>query len=379
LNADRRGREEVDMAIRQPLLERRQLGSSGLEASALGVGCWAIGGPAVNLDLPMGWSTADDTAALEGLARAFELGATLFDTADVYGLGHSERLLGRFLRQVPREQVMVASKVGYFRGTATNAYQPLHLRHQLEQTLENLGTDYLDVYFLHNFDFGPDDAYLPAAIEQMRGFQQAGLIRAVGMRGPHRLATERLTTPKGERGDKHARFRKVFGLVRPEVLAVRYNLLTPDPEPGGPGDIFAFAARHGAGVLVNKPLAQGLLTGKYQPARPPSFGPGDHRLRKRWFTSQALAVIQEGLAPLRERFGPRPQDLVRVALRSCLQRAEGAAVLVGFTTPDQVTMNLTCLDAPLTADELAFLRAAMAKLRARLDAAGEVFVDEANP
>ena len=346
------------MTVSQGTLEQRRLGSSGLEVSVLGVGCWAIGGPGVNLGLPMGWSTAEDDAALRGLLRAFELGATLFDTADVYGQGHSERLLGCFLRQVRREQVVVCSKVGYFRGTAANAYQPLHLRHQLEQTLENLGTDYLDVYFLHNFDFGPDDAYLPAAIERMRSFQSAGLVRAVGMRGPHRLATERLSTPKAARRDKQARFREVFALVRPEVLAVRYNLLTPDLDPGGPGDVFPFAARHGAGVLVNKPLGQGLLTGKYDPIRPPAFRPGDHRLRKRWFAPAGLAMVHEGLAPLRQRFGARPADLVRVALRYCLQRADGAAVLVGFTTPEQVEMNLTCLGAPLTDDELAFVAAA---------------------
>jgi len=371
------GAGEVGVTTLHEGLGRRQLGSSGLSVSALGLGCWAIGGSAVNLGLPMGWSTADDGAALRGLERAFELGANLFDTADVYGLGHSERLVGQFLRRVPREQVVVCSKVGYFRGTAANAYQPLHLRHQLEQTLDNLGTGYVDVYFLHNFDFGPDDAYLPAAIEQVRGFQAAGLVRAVGMRGPHRLATERLSVPKTERGDKYTRFREVFALVRPELLAVRFNLLTPDPDPGGPGDIFAFAARHRAGVLINKPLGQGLLTGKYDPAQPPAFGPGDHRLRKRWFSPQALGAVNDGLAPLRERFGGRPADLARVALRYCLQRADNAAVLVGFTTPEQVEMDLSCLGVPLTDEELAFAQEVMGRLRDRLDATGEVFTDEA--
>lgn len=360
------------MTAQQDAFEGRSLGSSGIRVSALGVGCWGIGGAAVNLGLPMGWSTADDESSLRGLERAFELGATLFDTADVYGLGHSERLLGRFLRQVDREEVVLTSKAGYFRGTAANAYQPLHLRHQLEQTLHNLGTDYLDIYFLHNFDFGPQDAYLAAAVEQLRGFQAAGLVRAIGMRGPHRLATERLTIPKAQRGDKHARFREVFELVRPGVLAVRFNLLTPD----GPDDIFAWAARQGAGVLINKPLAQGLLSGKHDPAHPPIFGPGDHRLRKRWFTRASLATVQEGLAPLRQRFGEQPADLVRVALRYCLQRADNVAVLVGFTAPEQVEMNLTCLGAPLTDEEVVFVRAQMARLRERLDAVGEVFVDE---
>ncbi|MGH8897825.1 MAG: aldo/keto reductase [Egibacteraceae bacterium] len=352
-------------------LERRRLGTTGIEVFPLGVGCWAIGGEDSNLGLPMGWSPADDHASLQGL-----FGANLFDTADVYGHGQSERLIGRFLRQVPRDQVVITSKVGYFAGTAPNAYQPLHLRHQLEQTLDNLGTDYLDVSFLHNFDFGLDDAYLAGAVERMRAFRDQGLVRAIGMRGPHRFARERLTTPKAERPDKHARFRQVFGLVQPDVLAVRYNLLTPD----GPDDVFAWASRQGVGVLVNKPLAQGLLTGKHDPARPPVFGPGDHRSRKRWFTPTALTVLHDGLAPLRQRFGSRPADLVRVALRFCLQRAEGAAVLVGFRgaspPPEQIEMNFTCLGEPLTDEDLEFVRAAMRRLHQALDATGEVFLDE---
>ncbi|MGH8904393.1 MAG: aldo/keto reductase [Egibacteraceae bacterium] len=353
-------------------LQRRRLGSNGIEVFPLGVGCWAIGGEGVNLGLPMGWSTAEDRASLQGLLRAFELGANLFDTADVYGHGRSERLLGRFLREVPRDQAVITSKVGYFAGTAPSAYQPLHMRHQLEQTLDNLSTDYLDIYFLHNFDFGPDDAYLAGAIEQMQAFRAQGLVRAIGMRGPHRFALEGLAAPKAGRSDKHARFRKVFGLVQPDVLAVRYNPLTPD----GPDDVFAWTRRHGTGVLINKPLAQGLLTGKYDPVRPPTFGPGDHRSRKRWFTPAALGVLHDGLAPLRERFGSRPADLVRVALRYCLQHAEDAAVLVGFTTPEQVEMNFTCLGEPLTDEDVAFVRTVTRRLREALDATGEVFLDE---
>ena len=362
----------MKLTARSGVITRRVLGGSGIEAFPLGVGCWAIGGEAFNLGLPMGWSTAADDAAIQGFVRAFELGATLFDTADVYGHGRSERLLGRFLREVPRKQVVLTSKVGYFAGTAPNAYQPVHMRHQLEQSLANLGTDYLDIYFLHNFDFGPDDAFLAGAIEQMHAFRAQGLIRAIGMRGPHRLATERLHTPQSARTDKHTRFRDVFSLVRPDLLAVRFNLLTPDTPDG----IFAWAALHDVGVLVNKPLGQGLLTGKYDPASPPVFGAGDHRTRKRWFTPSAVATIQDGLGPLRERFGPRPDDLVRVALRYCLQRAERAAVLVGFTTPEQVETNLTCLGDPLTDEELAFVREVGTRLRERLDAQGEVFIDE---
>ncbi|WP_328915481.1 MULTISPECIES: aldo/keto reductase [unclassified Streptomyces] len=353
---------------------RRTL-ASGLNVHPIGIGGWAIGGPDTNLGLPMGWSTADDSASRRGLETAYELGANLFDTADVYGHGHSERLIGHLVAAVPRDSVVLSSKVGYFSGTADHAYRPSHMRRQLETTLENLRTDRLDIYFLHNSNFGIEDHYLEGAIEQMRSFQREGLITAVGMRGPHRFATERLGVPKEQREDKHARFRHLFKRVRPDYLAVRHNALTP-PAPVGQQDLFSFAADHGTSVLINKPLAQGLLTGKYGPSTAPTFAEGDHRLRKRWFTSAALRTVHEGLAPLRERFGATTRDLAGVALRYCLQHAGNTAVLVGFTTPKQVTQNLTAVGTPLTDEELDFIRSALGRLQRRLDAIGEVFLDE---
>lgn len=356
------------------LLPRRTL-SAGLTVHPIGIGGWAIGGPDHNLGLPMGWSTADDSASRRGLEVAHTFGANLIDTADVYGHGHSERIIGDFVRTVPRNSVVLSSKVGYFTGTAAHAYLPSAMRRQLETTLENLGTDRLDIYFLHNADFGPDDRYLESAIAQMDAFRRDGLIKAVGMRGPHRFATERVTVPKEQREDKHARFRHLFAQVKPDYLAVRHNALTPPP-PAGQQDIFAFAADHGASVLVNKPLSQGLLTGKYNPLQPPHFDAGDHRLRKAWFTPGALEIIQAGLQPLRDRFGPNPADLVRVALQFCLQHAENAALLVGFTRPEQVAENLSVVGDPLSADDLDFVRAKAGALQRDLDAAGEVFLDE---
>lgn len=208
----------------------------------MGVGCWALGGPDPNLGLPMGWGSIEDTEAQAGLERAYALGATLFDTADVYGHGRSERLLGWLVAQVPRASLVLSSKVGYFRGTAPHGYQPVHIRHQLEQSLDNLRTDYLDIYFFHHAEFGDNDTVLDAAIETM--------------------------------------------------------------------------------VTL------------------------------------------------------RTEDVVRIALWSCLQRYEHAAVLVGFTSPEQIAMNLSCLRQPPTSEELSTAREIMAGVQARLDASGEVFLDE---
>lgn len=184
----------------------------------------------------------------------------------MYGHGHSEQLLGTFLRGIPRHEFAVTSKVGYFTEPGTDhAMEPAHLRRRLEGTLERLGVDHLDVYSLHNADFGPGDALLEKVVATLRGFQEEGLIRSVGMRGPHRFAPERLTTEPGQREDKHARFRRHFAEIRPDVLAVRDNLLTP---PSATDGIREFSAAHSVTVIVNKALGQGLLTGKHTAAAP---------------------------------------------------------------------------------------------------------------
>jgi methylglyoxal reductase len=354
-------------------LPQRTLGRTGIRVSALGAGCWPLGGPDENLGMPMGWAEIDDAAALAALERAFQRGVTLFDTADVYGHGRSERLLAGLIAQIPRDVVVLTSKVGYFAGTAEHGYDPRHMRHQLEQSLQNLGVDFLDIYFLHHQNFGPDDRYLDGAVQAMRDFQAEGLVRAIGMRGPHRFALDRLTTQPHLRGDKIARFRGLFHTVNPEVLAVRDNLLTPADRSAG---IFALADAHACGVLVNKPLGQGLLTGSYRPNRQRIFGWGDHRSRKRWFGPQAAAVISAGIDELRELVGPETADLIRVALWSCLSRSAHAAVLVGFTSFEQADMNFGCLREPPDAATIAAAREIMSRVQAQLDAGGEVFADE---
>ncbi|MFI9591184.1 aldo/keto reductase [Nonomuraea sp. NPDC052265] len=354
-------------------LPQRTLGRCGITVPAVGIGCWGIGGPDENLGMPMGWSTgASAEAAAAGLETAWKMGARLFDTADVYGHGRSERLLGNLVAQVPREEIVLASKVGYFRGTAEHGFEPRHMRRQLEQTLDNLGADYVDIYSLHHSNFGAADRWLEPAVEAMRAFRREGLIRVIGMRGPHRYAPERLTTSPEQREDKSDRFRRVFDMVRPDVLAVRDHLLSPAVRSG----IFAFAKEHRVGVLINKPLAQGLLTGSYDPSAMPLFGEGDHRRRKRWFTPQAVTVIDEGLKELQGLVGWRREDLIRIALWACLDRYAHAAVLVGFTRPEQVATNLSALGGPPHPTVIAQARTIMEQVQARLDEQGQVFTDE---
>lgn len=136
---------------------------------------------------------------------------------------------------------MISSKVGYFAGTSRHPYHPEQMRRQFATTLDNLGTDYLDVYHLHSSDFGENDEYLAGAVAVVRELREQGMIRAVGMRAPHTFAEE-WATDADPRSAAITRWLHLFDQVRPDVATVRYNLLSP-LYTAQETDIFAFACR----------------------------------------------------------------------------------------------------------------------------------------
>ncbi|MGV9266671.1 aldo/keto reductase [Kitasatospora sp. NPDC003701] len=351
-------------------LPRRRL-VAGWDEHPIGVGCRPIGGPATNLGHAAGWASVDDDCAVDALRRAREEGATVFDTSDVYGLGHSQRLLGRMLAQVPREGISITSTVGAFRGTSVNAYSSLNLHGQVEQSLENLGVESLDVLTLHHTDFGPRDQYLQEARETLEALRDLGRVKALGMRAPNRLAAGAESS-----GDRHqvsaARFAFLVQQFDPKVITTPFNPLSqPPPEHGAADseedeDIFSFARRHGVATMITEPLGLGLLTGKYRPGT--AFGPGDVRSR---LTAPVLDAVQRGLQPLRDRFGSTPQDLARIALLYCLRRCPDSIVLTGFTSPQQVALNYQGLKTALSEPDYEFVDAAYAAIRAELEEVGQ--------
>ncbi|MFE6939713.1 aldo/keto reductase [Streptomyces chartreusis] len=315
----------------------------------------------------------DDDSAVDALLRAREEGATVFDTSDVYGLGHSQRLLGRMLAQVPRESVSITCTVGAFKGTGLNAYSSLNLHGQVEQSLENLGVESLDVLTLHHTDFGPRDQYLQEARETLEAQRDLGRVKVLGMRAPIRLAAGIATS--GDRSQVGAeRFALLVQQLDPKVITTRFNPLSRPPEPGDAGseedeDIFSFASRHDIATMIYKPLGQGLLTGKYLPDT--VFGPGDVRSR---ITASVLDAVQRGLQPLRDRFGSAPQDLARVALHYCLKRCPDSIVLTGFTTSQQVAANYQGLTTELSQQDYEFVDTAYGALRNEMESLGQLRV-----
>lgn len=143
--------------------------------------------------------------------------------------------------------------------------------------------------------------------------------------------------------------------IRPEVLAVRYNLLSP-LYTASETDIFTFTRRHGAGMLIKQALGKGLLIKPNHTGLPSLFNPGDHRTTDPLFTPENQRRLHAWLAPLRAKYGNDLASLARVALRYALQHTPDAAVLVGFRNAEQIHTNITCLGDPLTSEEITEIR-----------------------
>ena len=325
-------------------MKKRMLGKTGLKVTEIGVGCWAIGGPFINLGISGGWGNVSTKDAKQGLLEAVKMGANIFDTADVYGLGESERLLGWLIEKCQnegkkREDFVIVSKTGYFKGCASHGFDPLHMKHQLEMSLQNLKTKYIDIYFFHHLDFGKNNKYLKGALERMKEFRRNGLVNFIGLRGPHKFSFYRGKNANFK-GDYDS-FVKLAEIIEPDVISVRYNMITPTydkPE----SDIFKWAKEMGIGVLIYKPLGQGLLLDKYDPHRPPKFQIGDHRIRKAWFGEKGLTILKNRIAIIKERFGiTTTKELVQLCIKYCLSRDDSACVLVGFKNKKQIAESLS--------------------------------------
>ncbi|MDT0344587.1 aldo/keto reductase [Streptomyces litchfieldiae] len=225
-------------------MEKRTLGRSDIAVSALGFGCWAIGGEWQGGDgQPLGWGAVDDAESERAILRAIELGVTFFDTADVYGTGHSEEVLGRAVAG-RRSEVVIASKWGnlFDAGTRTAGpgpdVTPGYARRALTDTLRRLSTDYLDLYQFH-INEGPLDAAaeLRDACEE---FVAEGLIRAYGW-----------STDDPERARLFAQ--------GPHCATVQMNCNVLQDAP----DMLALCDELNLAAINRGPLAMGVLTGKY--------------------------------------------------------------------------------------------------------------------
>ena len=312
-------------------MEQRRLGKTGRTVGMIGFGAWAIGGS---------WGDVDDATSLRALHAAADAGVTLIDTADVYGDGRSERLIGRFLRERPGERFVVATKMGRSVPQVAANYNPEAFRSWVDGSRERLGTDRLDLVQLH---CPPTDVYYrPEVFAALDNLVADGSIAAYGV--------------SVERVEEALKAIEYPGLASVQVI---YNLVRQRP-----ADRFlAEAARRDVGVLARVPLASGLLTGKL--SRESTFAPDDHRSFNRHGESfdvgETFAGIdyETGLELVEElrALVPAGATLAQLALRWILMSEAVTAAIPGARTPEQARANAFAADlAPLAPETMARIR-----------------------
>jgi len=315
-------------------METTRFGRTDQLVSRLALGTWAHGGPHQEGRMAIGWGGHDEAAARGALVRAHARGITHWDTADGYGGGRAEQLIGSLWDQVPRQEIFLATKVGWVRGPYEHYFHPEQMRGQLERSLQNLQTGTIDLYYLHHCDFGPDDRHLDTAVEMLGRFRDEGKIRFVGLSDWSAAKILRLA-PR----------------VDPDVVQPYRNVMDDNYVSSG---LAAWVEQHDLGVAFFSPLKHGLLLGKYD--TPQQFEAGDMRARIRAFRDQGLLdSLQEARRQLEERLD-HPQPVLHALVGALLADSSTASVLLGQRTPAQVEAAAT-VGTPLDPKTAAWVRA----------------------
>ena len=301
-------------------MERRTLGRTGRQVSEIGFGAWQVGAD---------WGEVDEETALQTLRAAADAGVTFIDTADVYGDGRSERLIGRLLRERPDAGLVVATKMGRRTEQSVENYSPEHFRAWNDRSRENLGVATLDLVQLH---CPPTDLYyLPEVFEDLESMVAERRIAAYG------VSVERVEEA-------------LKAIEYPNVATVQiiFNPFRQRPA----GLFFAEAARRGVGVIVRVPLASGLLSGKY--TRDTRFAADDHRAYNRhgeqFDVGETFAGVpfEVGLDAVEELRPLVPPDatLAQFALRWILMHEAVSTVIPGARSPEQAQANARASGLP---------------------------------
>lgn len=310
-------------------MKRRALGSSGIEVSAIGLGCWGMSGS---------YGPADEAESAATLHHALDLGINFVDTADSYGDGHNESLVGRSL-EACRKEFILASKTGWVKRTGPDGKEavgvdgrPDRIRSACEASLTRLRADVIDLYYLHRVD---PDVPVEASVGAMAGLVAAGKVRFLGLSEV-----------------SEATLRRAHAVHPITALQSEYSLWTREPE----ATVMPACRELGIAFVPFSPLGRGFLTGAVTGRE--GIAPGDWRANNPRFTQESIDRNRALLRPLEEvaqAHGARP---AQVALAWVLSRGERVIPIPGMKRRAHLDENVVAVDITLTPEELARLDAA---------------------
>lgn len=300
-------------------METRTLGRTGLRVSELGFGCWAIGGAS--------YGRVDDRESLRALAYAFEQGISFFDTADCYGNGRSEKLLGEtFKESSKRLGVIIATKVGldfYHGGTKRNT-DPEYIRFACGESLKRLRTDYIDLYQLHNPKW-ENKLEEQRAYQALAALKQEGKIRHFGIS----IHVAREGVEAIQEGSS-------------ETIQAIYNMIDQRIRT----ELMPLCEEHNIGLIAREPLYCGLLTGKYTAES--RFPKDDHR--NRWSREKYLTDLKK-IDRIRTAFESDRIPLKQAAIEFVVFEKAVSVVIPGMKTVANVEDHLRAVRSPVLSAE----------------------------
>jgi aryl-alcohol dehydrogenase-like predicted oxidoreductase len=321
-------------------MTKRALGKSGLELTTVGLGTWAIGGAGWQY----AWGAQDDRDSIAAIHRALELGIDWIDTAAVYGLGHSEEIVGRAIAG-RRDKVLVATKCGLVwnpgETSPSNRLEAASVRAELEASLRRLGTDHIDLYQIHWPNPDPD---IEEGWTEIAKAVKAGKVRYAGVSNFSVAQLERARA-----------IHPVASLQPP------YSMLRREVEK----DLLPYCAAHGVGVICYSPMQMGLLTGTFTRERAASLPRDDVRSRNSLFAEPALTrnlELVEGLRPIAAEYG---RNVAELAIAWVLRRPEVTAAIVGARRPEQVAETAGAGELVLSREDVARIDALIAAREAK--------------
>ena len=310
-------------------MQYRKLGHGPLEVSELSFGTWLTVAGGIGRE-----------KAIACIHAALDHGITLFDTANQYGAGEAERVLGEALKGYARDRFMVATKLFFPVGDEPDkGLSAAQIEKQLDRSLERLGVDVIDLYQCHRFD---KETPLEETMEALDRAVKSGKVRAIGF-----------SEWTGEQIDAAAAIVGASGLTAFSSSQPQYSMLWRKPE----GKVFPACARHGIGNLAFSPLAHGVLTGKYAPGQPPP--PGTRAASEemnvfmesagRHFRSDYLLEAVAQLKPIAADLG---LTMAQMGLAWVLRRPEVASAIIGASRPEQIADNVRAVGVKLPDDAL---------------------------
>lgn len=231
------------------------LGRTNEPVSAISLGSWSYGKENTSGGSGVGWTGQNDEDSKSALLKAFSSDINHWDTADVYGEGHSEKIIGSMWKELSRKNIFLATKVGWDRGPHNHWYHPEYMKTKIEKSLKNLKTNHVDLIYLHHCNFGKNNEYLDDAVEMVYRFKEEGKTRFIGLSD---WSSKRIL--------------KFINTVNPDVVQPLYNVYDIEYVTSG---LKNYAISNNIGVCFFSPIKHGILTGKYDKIT--EFPKGDFR------------------------------------------------------------------------------------------------------